>query len=121
MKLSIYAKQLVISHQTAWRRFRDGKLNAYRLPTGTVIVEEDPSEEAKSSAFVYCRVSSFERKGHLKSKQQWLLDYCAAKRYRVGQVAIEVGLGVDGTRRQWLSLPRGIVADITSSCAKLCG
>jgi predicted site-specific integrase-resolvase len=40
MKLSTYAKQLGISYQTAWRLFKDGKLNAYKLPTGTVIVRE---------------------------------------------------------------------------------
>ena len=29
MKLSTYAKQLGFSYQTAWRLFKDGKLNAY--------------------------------------------------------------------------------------------
>ena len=62
MKISIYAKQLGISYQTVWRLFRDGKLNAYKLPTRTVVVREDPSEEANGSVAVYCRVSSSENK-----------------------------------------------------------
>jgi hypothetical protein len=33
MKLSTYARQLGISYQTAWRLFKDGKLNAYQLPS----------------------------------------------------------------------------------------
>ncbi len=52
MKLSTYAKQLGISYQTAWRLFKDGRLNAYQLPTGTVIVrEEETAERSKRSLF----------------------------------------------------------------------
>jgi predicted site-specific integrase-resolvase len=35
MKLSTYAKQLGISYQTAWRLFKDGKLNAYLMSATT--------------------------------------------------------------------------------------
>ena len=40
MKLSIYAKKLGISYKTAWRYFKQGKLNAYQTRTGTIIVKE---------------------------------------------------------------------------------
>ena len=104
MKLSSYAKQLGISYQTAWRLFKDGKLNAYKLPTGTVIVSEEGAQGAKQSVSVYCRVSSSENKGNLESQKQRLLDYCAAKGYKVNRVVTEVGSGIDDTRKQWLSL-----------------
>lgn len=38
MKLSDYAKQAGISYQTAWRMWKRGDLNAYQLPTGTIVV-----------------------------------------------------------------------------------
>lgn len=104
MKLSAYAKRLGISYQTAWRLFKDGKLNAYKLPTGTVIVREEETQGADQSVAVYCRVSSSENKTSLESQKQRLLDYCAAKGYKVSRVVTEVGSGINDTRKQWLSL-----------------
>jgi putative resolvase len=104
MKLSTYAKQLGISYQTAWRLFKDGKLNAYQLPTGTVIVMEEESQGSEQSVAIYCRVSSSENKGNLESQKKRLLDYCAAKGYKVSRVITEVGSGINDTRKQWLSL-----------------
>jgi predicted site-specific integrase-resolvase len=104
MKLSTYAKQLGISYQTAWRLFKDGKLNAYQLPTGTVIVREEESQGSEQSVAIYCRVSSSENKGNLESQKKRLLDYCAAKGYKVSRVITEVGSGINDTRKQWLSL-----------------
>jgi putative resolvase len=104
MKLSTYAKQLGISYQTAWRLFKDGKLNAYQLPTGTVIVREEESQGSEQSVAIYCRVSSSENKGNLETQKRRLLDYCAAKGYKVSRVITEVGSGINDTRKQWLSL-----------------
>ena len=104
MKLSAYAKRLGISYQTAWRLFKDGKLNAYKLPTGTVIVREEETQGADQSVALYCRVSSSENKTSLESQKQRLLDYCAAKGYKVSRVVTEVGSGINDTRKQWLSL-----------------
>jgi predicted site-specific integrase-resolvase len=104
MKLSTYAKQLGISYQTAWRLFKDGKLNAYKLPTGTVIVREEETRGAEQAIAVYCRVSSSENKGNLESQKRRLLDYCAAKGYKVNRVVTEVASGINDARKQWLSL-----------------
>jgi len=41
MKLSQWAKKVGISYRRAWQLFKEDKIpNAYRLPTGTIIVEE---------------------------------------------------------------------------------
>ena len=46
MKLSRYAKQLGISYKTAFRLWQAGMLDAYQLPTGTVIVRDpEPQRE----------------------------------------------------------------------------
>jgi len=103
MKLSEYAKRLGISYRTAWRYFKEGKLNAYQTHTGTIIVREELKPSDKTVA-IYCRVSSSENKSNLESQKNRLLDYCAARGYRVCRVVTEVGSGVNDTRKQWLSL-----------------
>src|SRR3990170_2010897 len=103
MKLSEYAKKLGISYRTAWRYFKDGKLNAYQTHTGTVIVKEDIQSFERKVA-IYCRVSSLENKSNLESQKKRLLDYCAAKGYKVYKVVAEEGLGINDSRKQWLSL-----------------
>jgi predicted site-specific integrase-resolvase len=40
MKLSVYANKLGLTYKTVWRLWKDGKLDAFQLPTGTVIVRE---------------------------------------------------------------------------------
>jgi len=57
MKLSEYAKRLGISYRTAWRYFKEGRLNAYQTHTGTIIVKEELKPSEKTVA-IYCRVSS---------------------------------------------------------------
>jgi predicted site-specific integrase-resolvase len=103
MKLSDYAKKLGVTYKTAWNYYRAGKLNAYQTHTGTVIVREDitPSE---INAAIYCRVSSSENKSNLESQKQRLLDYCAAKGYKVSRIVAEVGSGINDARKQWLQL-----------------
>lgn len=105
MKLSTYARQLGISYQTVWRLFKDGKLDAYQLPTGTVIVRENKAAAVMTnSVAVYCRVSSSENKKNLETQKIRLLDYCAAKGYKVSKVITEVGSGINDTRKQWTAL-----------------
>ncbi len=43
MKLSTWAKNNEMTYQTAWNLFKAGKLpvKAYKLPTGTIIIEND--------------------------------------------------------------------------------
>ncbi len=40
MKLSDYAKQVGVTYKTAWQWWKAGQLDAYQLPTGTIIVRE---------------------------------------------------------------------------------
>jgi len=46
MKLSAYAKQVGVTFKTAWKWWQAGQLDAYQLPTGTVIVREGTPEVA---------------------------------------------------------------------------
>lgn len=102
MKLSVYANKVGISYKTAWRYFKQGKLNAYQTHTGTIIVKEECV--TKKSVAVYCRVSSSENKNSLESQKNRLLDYCAAKGYQVDKVVTEIGSGINDTRKKWINL-----------------
>ena len=51
MKLSEYAKQVGVTSKTAYQWWRAGQLDAYQLPTGTIIVREPKA--AASGAALY--------------------------------------------------------------------
>jgi len=104
MKLSDYAKILGISYRTAWRYFKQGKLDAYQTHTGTIIIKKDIEKNNMLKVAIYCRVSSSENGDNLERQKQRLLDYCSAKGYRVNKVITEIGSGINDTRKQWLSL-----------------
>jgi len=41
MKLSDYAKKMGVTYRTAWNWYTSGKLDAIKMPSGTIIVKED--------------------------------------------------------------------------------
>lgn len=51
-KLSAYAEKLGISYKTAWRWWKEGKLDAYQTETGTVIVREQIEAPAGIALYV---------------------------------------------------------------------
>ncbi len=60
MKLSEYAKQVGVTYKTAWKWWQARQLDAYQLPTGTVIVRE--AKPTPSGVALYARVSSADQK-----------------------------------------------------------
>ncbi len=101
MKLSDYAKQAGISYQTAWRMWKRGELNAYQLPTGTIIVKTEASEiTSEQVACIYSRVSSAENKSNLDAQAVRLTNFAIAKGYRIYKVVKEVGSGLNDNRKQ---------------------
>jgi len=85
MKLSEYASQVGVTYRTAYQWWRAGQLDAYQLPTGTIIVREP--QPAATGAALYARVSSAEQKVDVTRQMQRLRDYAAA---RGSQVVAEV-------------------------------
>jgi predicted site-specific integrase-resolvase len=101
MKLSEYAKKTGISYQTAWRMWKRGQLNAYQLPTGTIVVKiKDESYSVDLIACIYARVSSAENKKNLDAQAERLTNYAMAKGYRIYKVVKEVGSGLNDNRKQ---------------------
>ena len=99
MKLSRYAKQAGVSYKTAWRWWKQGQLDAYQTPSGTVIVRE-PALSASTTGRValYARVSSADQKADLEHQMQRLRDYAAAKGYTVAKEVREIASGLNDHR-----------------------
>jgi len=101
MKLSDYAKKTGVSYQTAWRMWKNGQLNAYQLPTGTIVVKtEDEPTSVDLIACIYVRVSSAENKKNLEAQAERLTNYAMARGYRIYKVVKEVGSGLNDNRKQ---------------------
>lgn len=108
MKLSEYARRTGVSYKTAWRWWRAGKLDAYQVATGTVIVRESAPTAAHppvaEGVAIYARVSAAENRPNLEGQAERLVAYCAAKGYQIHQVVKEVGSGVNDSRPKFLQL-----------------
>ncbi|WP_339381212.1 IS607 family transposase [Brasilonema sp. UFV-L1] len=106
MKLSEYAKKLGVSYHTVWRLWKQGQLDAYQLPTGTVIVrdgEQNP-QLVHEIACIYARVSSSENKDNLKRQADRLVQYSTARGYGIYKVVEEVGSGLNDNRQKLISV-----------------
>jgi predicted site-specific integrase-resolvase len=100
MKLSDYAKLKGVHYLTAYRWWKDGRLNGQQMGTGTIIVENDALPKRSDGIITYSRVSSSENKNNLETQNQRLADYCAAKGYRIVSQVLEIGSGVNDNRKK---------------------
>jgi putative resolvase len=107
MKLSDYAQQMGVRYETAWRWFRDGKIQGRRIGPHTIIItegQEEPQTATPPRIAIYARVSSAENKNNLDSQAERLAAYCAARGYQVAKVVKEVGYGINDARPKLLAL-----------------
>ena len=79
MRLSAYAKKMGVSYKTAFRWWKAGRLDAYQLETGTIIVRDPVPTETSPNVALYARVSSNDQKEDLERQVQRLNDYAAAR------------------------------------------
>ena len=117
MKLSDYAKQVGVTYKTAWQWWKAGQLDAYQLPTGTIIVREP--QTAPSGVALYARVSSADQQDDAMRQMQRLRDYAAARGYSVVAEVIEIASGLNDERpklKKVLTDPRvGVIPGWASS------
>lgn len=106
MKLSQYAKQQGISYRTALRWFRDGTIQGYQAPSGTIIVTKQVKPQAVQKVAIYARVSSSEHRENLERQAERLSQYCTVRGYQVALVVKEIASGVNDSRPKLLNLLR---------------
>ena len=106
MKLSVYAEKLGITYQTAYKWYKEGKIEgAYQTVTGTIIIPECHKKKNRTKTVVYARVSSNEqRKTDLETQSQRIIDFCIANGWVVDKVIKEVGSGLNDGRKQLVTL-----------------
>ncbi len=96
-----YRRVLYIKINTSF-----GELDAYQLPSGTIIVKDDEYSTTKlaETVCIYARVSSSENKDNLKRQSQRLKDYALAKGYKIYKVVEEIGSGLNDNRKKLLTI-----------------
>ena len=117
MKLSKWAKQQGINYHTAYKWFHAGLIpNSRKLPTGTILIDEESIVNNKEQFVVtYARVSNHSRKHELEYQVERLNQYCIAKGYQIQKQYKEIASGMNDNRPQfWKMLdskPTIIVAE----------
>ncbi len=109
MRLSVYARKIGVTYQTAYKHYRKGIIQGYQLPTGTILVDysEDNKEnliKKENKVALYARVSSSENKSNLKSQLDRLRDFATAKGYTIVEEISEIGSGINSKRKKLLNL-----------------
>ncbi len=93
-----------VSYKTAFRWWKAGKLDAYQLDTGTIIVREPVESFAPTNVALYARVSSADQKEDLERQMQRLKDYAASRGYHVTKTISELASGLNDSRPKFLKL-----------------
>jgi putative resolvase len=104
MKLSDYARQIGVTYKTAYLMFKRGELDAYQLPTGTIIVNESTMPSVGQGVALYARVSSHDQKDDVQRQLDRLRDYAAAKGYKVTAEVVEIASGLNDQRPKFSRL-----------------
>lgn len=112
------AKRLHKTTRTLQQWDRDGKLVAFRTPTGrrfythTQLLEyfgEKPDSTAKTTV-AYCRVSSQAQKPDLKNQRKALEEFCIAKGIAGVEFVEEVGGGMNFKRSKFRKIMSAVHA-----------
>lgn len=105
LKLSAAAKKLGVSKMTLWNWKYDGKIEFTKVGGLNFIDNETinrllciQEEKKETLVAIYCRVSSAENKTNLETQKERLINYCAAKDYKVAKIVTEFGSGLNDKR-----------------------
>src|SRR6478752_5475418 len=103
-----FAKMIGRTVRTLQRWDVEGSLVAHRNPKNRRYYTHDQylsylgiKADSNKKIVAYCRVSSSGQKEDLSSQQKALEDYCRAKGYCVDDWLVEVGSGLNYTRKKF--------------------
>ncbi len=99
MRLRQYAQKMGVSYKMAFRWWKAGKLDAYQLETGTIIVRDStPLPDRATGIALYARVSTQGQKADLERQIERLKTYAASKGYQVTKMVQEIASGMNDNR-----------------------
>ena len=102
IKLSTWASHHDVTYKTAWRWFKDGKIEGYqdKLTNAIFVLAEDLEEQHKEDkAILYARVSSRDNEKSLDGQIERMRSFAAAKGYKVVEEIIEIASGLNEDRK----------------------
>ena len=120
MKLSDWARKHDLSYPTAYSLFKHGMLPVkhIQLETGTILILEDLEDTVDKQnlkTYIYCRVSSNNKKDDLERQAERCLQFCLANGWQVEKVIKEIGSGMNDNRKKFLQIidkePKRIVVE----------
>jgi len=118
MKLSDWARKNNLSYQTAFSLFKKGQLpvKATQLKTGTILIEENITpNKTDLKTYIYCRVSSFNKKDDLDRQVDRCKSFCITNGWQIEKVVKEISSGMNDKRKALLKLidssPKRIVVE----------
>lgn len=117
MKLSEFAKRTGVTYKTAWRMFNRGELNGYKMPNGTIIIDDGSPLNYKDSkeplrAALYVRSKQKNNKtvvyrciGHLRT-------YASQMGYIIAGEFVDENLGDDEFSKKFNSILIDLSVDV---------
>lgn len=118
MKLSDWARKYNLTYPTAYSLFKSGKLpvKAIQLATGTILIEENNlSTSIDLKTYIYCRVSSNNKKEDLKRQVSRCEEFCRVNGWQIEKTIKEISSGMNDNRKGLLKLldktPKRIVVE----------
>lgn len=100
MKLAEWARSFGVHPQTAYRWFRNGTLPvpARKLPSGTIVVEQNALLSTKGKTVAYCCVNSRKQENDLERQAGRIGLWASANGLSVDEVVTEVSPGLNAKR-----------------------
>jgi predicted site-specific integrase-resolvase len=89
---------------TAFRWWKAGKLDAYQLDTGTIIVRDPTTKHEALKVALYARVTSADQKADVMRQLERLREYALAKGYQVSKEVTEIASGLNDQRPKLMKL-----------------
>lgn len=118
IKLSEYARQMGVSHKTAWRWFHSGLIAGEKIGPRSIFITMDdpkviiPGSDNSTSVYLYCRVSTNRDKENLNRQVERVKEYCRGKGYQVVQSVTEIASGMNDKRPKLMGLIKNEKAQI---------
>ena len=111
-KISKFAELLNVSTKTLRRWDNDGKLTAYRTPSGDRFYTEEqyksymgiPMENKVCKNVIYARVSNVGQKDDLNNQIEFLKQFINAKGIICDETITDIGSGLNYKRKNWNKL-----------------
>ncbi len=104
MKLSEYAKSKGVSYITAYRWFCNGDIDGVRMPSGTIIINPENQVSSSNKVWIYCQVSSPDKKNDLERQAERCTIFANARGYEIMSVTKEIASGMNDSRKKLFKL-----------------